>query len=134
MRCWINSDREDKVSFRALYCRGGSTQCRAVSSRRRRARSAIVLGAVLYLSFSLAVGADLSGRVTKDGKSASGVTVRLDPARPPATGPARTAKTDPNGEYTFKGLVPGEYRLSCGSNSVPAPVRDRQTNTTDCTL
>jgi hypothetical protein len=81
-----------------------------------------------------AIAADLSGVVQKGGRPAGGVSIKLEPVRPPATGPSRTATTDQSGHYKFTGLIPGEYTLICAGRSLNAPVRDRAENRVDCDL
>jgi hypothetical protein len=101
---------------------------------RRIAQQTIALGASLVF-FPIAMGADLSGTVQRGGRPVGGVSVKLDPARPPATGPTRTSTSDQSGRYRFTGLIPGDYLLSCGGRPVlKTAVRDRADNRTDCDL
>lgn len=101
---------------------------------RRTARQVIALCASCAL-LPAAMAADLSGTVQRGGRAVGGASVKLDPARPPATGPTRTATSDQSGHYRFTGLIPGDYLLSCGGKPpLKAPVRDRADNHVDCDL
>jgi len=100
----------------------------------RTARRVMALCASCVL-LPAAMAADLTGTVQRGGRAVGGVSVKLDPARSPATGPTRTATSDQSGHFKFTGLIPGDYLLSCaGKPPLKAPVRDRADNHVDCDL
>lgn len=62
-----------------------------------------------------ATAADLIGLVRKGNAEVAGATVKLTPEKPPAAGPERSATSDSKGRFVITGLIPGDYKLSCGA-------------------
>jgi protocatechuate 3,4-dioxygenase beta subunit len=85
-----------------------------------RYRIQLAGAAALAVHASWALAADLAGTVRDArGQPRAGVTVELRRGDSQAQGPERTATTTAAGEFSFSGIQPGTYTLTCDGARVP---------------
>jgi protocatechuate 3,4-dioxygenase beta subunit len=93
----------------------------------------LACAAALIGSASWAFAADLAG-VVRDarGQPRAGVTVELRSSGSQAPGAERTATTTAAGEFSFSGIRPGTYTLTCDGRQVPDVIVRPGLNRRDC--
>jgi hypothetical protein len=85
-----------------------------------------LLGLALMTGGAWAEGFSIQGNVKgPDGKPVSGASVRIEQKNAKAM--LNDAKTDRKGNYGFKGLAPGTYKLTAWVNNVPTSIDNVKT-------
>jgi hypothetical protein len=86
----------------------------------------VLLGLALIAGGVRAQGFAIQGNVKgPDGKPVNGASVRIEQKNAKAT--LNDAKTDRKGNYGFKGLAPGTYKLTAWVNNVPTSIDNVET-------